>query len=442
MNCAIAYYNYLMTQLSERGEKYFDLKDMSVQKAGLSSDLFQNSFLSFGSSISQSKNKTGKCIQQLVKIHHTTKSLCLYAMYLVRCKEFVLAEAYFLQSIKNDPANSFALIEYYYFLDQCGFSSAAEHSLRVIQEQTKTKVMSPYRGTELGGVIKIFVENGSFKSLSVTVTTTAMDILAQVSNSLKKSFDPLRMQLSVVDPGLSVKQMAGDGWKNEVDWVNVWKTAKRKEVLSASALPYIFLQRPNNTTFLYLRKVSNPLSAIPISKVFKREKAQKPPESLVLVRDEIEFITHMLGHHHTEEYLEALLFAAPLIVPLENLRNCLENTCLESEKVMSVLDFWGTSIHNDFDLTELENLSLLALSSPASEWLRILEERKQIACRVVRAEEENDSFLEVSKYLGKLGYLGKGSCSLSDSNPFFDLNTHLSVHQVFFCTLFFICLSN
>ena len=415
MNCSTAYYYYLLTHLSERGEDYFDLTDMRVQKAG-------------------------KCIQQLVKIHNTTKSLCLFAMYLVRCQKFVLAEENFLDSIKDDPTNSFALIEYYYFLDQCGLNSAAEHCLRVIEEQTKTKVMSPYRGIELGGVIKVFVENGSFKSLSVTATTTAMDILAQVTYSLKITFDPLRMQLCVVDPGLSVKQMAGDGWKNEVDWENVWETAKRKEILPASSLPFIFLQRPKNTSFLYLRKVSSPLSPIPLSKVVKEQKAQMLPESLVFVRDEIDFITHMLDNTHSEDHLEALLFAAPVIISQENLRNCLGNTCVESAQVMNVLDIWAITHQSDFDRSDLENLCILARSSPLCESLRVLEEKNALAIRIAREEKEIELFLHVSRWLGKLGYLGKGACSLSDSNPFFDLNAYLSVHQVFiflFCFVLF-----
>ena len=426
MNCSIAYYNYLITQLTEKGDESFDPADMRVQKAGfLKKNFLKKKKNGFLKNVLRTFTKE-KCMLQLVKIHNNTKSLCLYAMYLVRCQQYVLAEEYFLNSIKDDPINSFALIQYYYFLSLCGLHSAAEHSLRVIEEQTKTKVISPYCGKELGGVVKVFVGNGTFKSLSVTATTTAMDIVAQVAHTLKREHDPLQLQLAVIDPGLSVKKMAGDLWKNEVDWANVWDTAKKKEVLRASSLPFIFLQRPNNTSFLYLQNVVSPLSPIPLYKVLNSQKTL-PQESQAFLKDDINFVTYLLNYDHSDGLLEALFFAAPLIISLDSLRQCLE-VSLESSKVASLLDLWVIT-SEDFDLQELESIFLLAFSSPNAEMFQLLEEKRHLVRRVTHAEEEMAEFLELSKKLPQLVPAEGKVMFISD--PLFDLGTHLTTHRVF-----------
>ena len=63
------------------------------------------------------------------------KSFCLYALFLVRCQDYVKAEKFFIRSIQT-MASPHALTEYLYFLDRCNLSFFAEHTYRCIVEKT------------------------------------------------------------------------------------------------------------------------------------------------------------------------------------------------------------------------------------------------------------------------------------------------------------------
>ena len=159
----------------DKNEIYFAQEDQDVQKGKKAIDLL------------------------LLSDPTNSKSLLLKAMFLLKSRDFRRAEECFLKSIESNPANSFCLLEYRSFLLSCGMESAANFIYRIIDEFSFHKIFSPFSGLELGGVIKVFEGDGSFKSLSITATTPASDVLVMVCHASKTFYSNRQCVLVALD---------------------------------------------------------------------------------------------------------------------------------------------------------------------------------------------------------------------------------------------------
>ena len=102
-------------------------------------------------------------------------------------------------------------------------------------------VISPLNGEEIGGVIKVYSSDMTFKSCPMTATWTTAEVAMFVSGALKISYDPSGYRLFVVQ---------GDPSDKEVD-------LDQALVLEPKVFPWIYLQR-STPCFLYFQ-VTPPL---------------------------------------------------------------------------------------------------------------------------------------------------------------------------------------
>ena len=167
--------------------------------------------------------------------------LCIYGMILTRLKKFQTAEQLFIQSIDSNPKFFFAMIEYMNFLQICDKKSLSEKMYRFLSQLKDQLIVSPFTIQELGGVTKIFLMDGTFKSISCNATMNSVDVSVLISRALKIPFDSLNMKLFLchgtkLDP-LSLSQREAVILSSPIQY------------LRASDLPWVLLQRPKGFFF-------------------------------------------------------------------------------------------------------------------------------------------------------------------------------------------------
>ena len=346
MNCSIAHYNILILRfnpLTSFASLPNTSSSVTITKQKKEEIGEQTVFISFDPT-DPSVQKARDCLRHLISTDPTnSKSLCLYAMFLNRCDEFADAEEFFLKSIQIEPSNSFAIVEYMHFLDRCGQHQTADYALEVITSKTKHKLISPYTGKELGGIVRVFLQNGSFKSLSIRATMTTKDVLVLICHSLKIPFNSMDMQLIAVDLGEKVSKEAlksGPIWSKVVAGVifyyffslfffisslllfppshALFIKAKRQDLLSETALPWFYPQRHNCHFFLYFRPCPSPVSCEKIF-TFLSSTWRGPVDESINSLEEL--VGHLLRANHG--FVHCLLFISPLLVLKEELKQIL-----------------------------------------------------------------------------------------------------------------------
>ena len=264
------------------------------------------------------------------------------------------AESHFIRSLQASPS-PYTLTEYLYFLDRCRITNLADHAYRCIVEKTTQTIVSPFTGKELGGIIKVFTENGSFKSMKITGVTSTSDILVQVSNSLKMKFDHDRWQLVGVDAGVPLRQISDEAWKDNEEWERVMESAVKRIIFKPTDLPWVYLQRPNYPYFLYLRRVPSPSSSEAVGGQLLALAPSPPPQHSSLRKKEV--ITDLIvpsSHDPSLEHFLTLLFVSPLLVPLPELKEKLLQTALNSRSAR-VMELWSYYFSDDLTQSEFDS---------------------------------------------------------------------------------------
>jgi tetratricopeptide (TPR) repeat protein len=123
--------------------------------------------------------------------------LCCYAEFLERCQRGERAEDYYLRALEVDPAFLYGNLAYGMYLSRRGLPDADMFLNRGAQ-RTKhgNMAVSPFAGTVPGSRIRIYLADGTFKTVAVTVGMTTNEIEDRLTAVLigrlgsKKQFTP------------------------------------------------------------------------------------------------------------------------------------------------------------------------------------------------------------------------------------------------------------
>jgi tetratricopeptide (TPR) repeat protein len=111
--------------------------------------------------------------------------LCSYAQFLVRSQRFERAEDFFLRALTVDPNYSYALMEYGNFLCARGKTEAGNAVLhRAAAVHSRVETQSAITGRVAGGVLRVYLADGTYKTVAVKANTPVADVKAAFINAI------------------------------------------------------------------------------------------------------------------------------------------------------------------------------------------------------------------------------------------------------------------
>ena len=144
-----------------------------------------------------------------------TTALCLYGMFLFKTRNFVKSEESFLLSLEANPENKYALLQYCNFLDVLGHpaSASAFYDEFIVLKH----ILSPLTYKEEANHIRVFLEDGSFKSLTLTASTTVTEIAILMCKARGVTYHSKEWALFRVEPKVDVQDLSRAQWENILD---------------------------------------------------------------------------------------------------------------------------------------------------------------------------------------------------------------------------------
>ena len=257
-------------------------------------------------------------------------NLCLYALYLIQRDNLVKAEKfvfvffyssfywlswegiqislffslrfffyrYFIRALDENPRNGFALVEYYKFLNRVKLFTASELLPSLMLKMIDAPIVSPVDGSQLGGVIKVYGEDGSFKSLNVVATFTTLDVCQALMTAMKVSFEPMKSHLYLVKQERDVSA----------------KESKFKQRLDPAMYPWILLQGRGGSHILYYESRPSPMDRSSLSPLLFQG-FPKIDEIILSVDGLLSAVVGGVGDEFTQRILyQTFFFVFPLFL--------------------------------------------------------------------------------------------------------------------------------
>jgi tetratricopeptide (TPR) repeat protein len=146
-----------------------------------------------------------KCIEKALETDSFNSTLhCIYGMFLFKLRNFVATEDQFLRSLELDPNNLFTWVQYSNYLDYLGFTDvASEIAQHLLVIHT---IISPLTCTEIFQSFKVYLDDGSFKSLSITPTMTTTDICISICKARNVTYHSDEWSLCLVSSEMDSNQ--------------------------------------------------------------------------------------------------------------------------------------------------------------------------------------------------------------------------------------------
>jgi hypothetical protein len=139
--------------------------------------------------------------------------VCLHAMFLFKKRDFRRSEMLFMRSIELDRKNTYVVIQYSNYLDQVGFT---EESNQIFQRiQIEKAIISPLTCMEEMSYFRIFSEDGSFKSVAVTPSMTALDICVLVCKARNLQYHRCSWSLFRIISSADLTGFSPNEWQND-----------------------------------------------------------------------------------------------------------------------------------------------------------------------------------------------------------------------------------
>jgi len=181
-NCALARFKLLDLNAKVANQQFFSGKDMSVVRT-------DHYFL--------------RALDAEEKRKVDPRTLCSYAQFLLRCNRHDRAEDFFLRCLEHAPDYAYGLLSYANFLTSNGSTDLGKIFLSAWQDVTQESVsntrtdstdgeerqqhkrlFSPITGKDLSGIIRVYYESGSYRTLRVLATTTVFEVKEQLIDHL------------------------------------------------------------------------------------------------------------------------------------------------------------------------------------------------------------------------------------------------------------------
>lgn len=232
-------------------------------------------------------------------------TLALYALFLEKIRNTLDAEKSFIKSIETDPRNGFAVYQYLNFLDRYGHLKDADELYGFLSNLLDERIVSPLSETEIGGVVKVYFEDESFKSVKVTSTMRTYDVIILVLRALKMAYVPFDCHLSIHRGGLPSLSPRQNPLPSSP------QPHAAVEVLSANEFPWILLDRPSRkSSILVFQKRDGPQD---LECARAHLIADSLPYAPPLLSSAVALLAE-LSRREERVYVLSLLFAYPLLL--------------------------------------------------------------------------------------------------------------------------------